>query len=164
MSQTDDSNPFSAKPPTESRLEDLGDEGYVVVVTRAFGPNGEDLIAYEGPEFSGAPGVKILVKQGEIEDEVILSPYYGDPDKIYEAPFEEGEPCELLCPESREPLDKIPKMTSEDGGEYFAIYLTERLEDGEMVAVNNVWGNTDSRIMSEDELLLLLADAEDPDQ
>lgn len=164
MSKSDDSNPFSTKPPTESRLEDLGDDGYVVVVTRAFGPDGEDLMAYEGPKFSGSPGVKLLVKQGDIEDEVILSPYYGDPDKVFEADFVDGEPCELMCPESREPLDKIPGMTSEDGGEYYAVYLTPRLDDGELVAVNNVWGNTNSRIMSEDEMLLLLADAEDPNQ
>ncbi len=164
MSDREDTNPFSTQPPTDSRLEEMGEEGFVVVVTRAFGPDGEDLMAYDGPKFSGSPGVKLLVKQGDIEDEVILSPYYGDPAKVHEAPFEDGKPCELMCPESREPLNKIPGMASEDGGEYYAIYLTPRLEDGELVAINNVWGNTNSRIMSEDELLLLLADAEDPDQ
>lgn len=162
MSDTTEENPFSTEPPTQTRLDEMGKKGYVVVVTRAFGPDGEDLMAYDGPKFSGSPGVKLLVRQGDIEDEVILSPYYGDPDKIYEADFVDGEPCELLCPESKEPLDKIPGMTSEDGGEYFAIYLTDRLQDGELVAVNNVWGNTNSRMMSEDELLLLLAEAEEP--
>ena len=162
MSDRDDSNPFSTRPPTETRLQEMGKEGYLVVVTRAFGPDGEDLMAYDGPKFSGSPGVKLLVRQGDIEDEVVLSPYYGDPAKIYDAPFEKGKPCELLCPDSRQHLDKIPGMTSEDGGEYFAIYLTDRLEDGELVAVNNVWGNTNSRIMSEDEMLLLLAEAEEP--
>lgn len=161
MSERDDSNPFSTRPPTESRLQEMGEEGYLVVVTRAFGPDGEDLMAYDGPKFSGAPGIKLLVRQGDIEDEVFLSPYYGDPDKKFDAPFEEGKPCELLCPESEEPLDKIPGMTSDDGGEYFAIYLTPRLKDGELVAVNNVWGNTNSRIMSEDEMLLLLAEGEE---
>lgn len=164
MSENDTSNPFSNRPPTDTRLQEMGEEGYIVVVTRAFGPDGEDLIAHDGPKFSGSPGVKLLVRQGDVEGEVILSPYYGDPEKIYDAPFKEGESCELLCPESKEPLDKIPGMTSEDGGEYFAIYLTPRLNDGELVAVNNVWGNTNSRIMSEDEMLLLLADAEEPAQ
>lgn len=164
MSQNEDSNPFSTRPPTDSRLEEMGEEGYVVVVTRAFGPNGEDLMADDGPEFSGSPGVKLLVKQGDTEGFVYLSPYYGDPAKVTDTEFEDGTPCELLCPETREHLDKIPGMTSEDGGEYFAIYLTPRLKDGELVAINNVWGNTNSRIMSEDELLLLLADAEDPAQ
>lgn len=162
MSDTNQSNPFSTRPATESRLQAMGDKGFVVVVTRAFGPNGEDLIAHEGPQFSGAPGVKVLVKQGELEDEVVLSPYFGDPDKVFDAPFEEGKRCELFCPDSREPLDQIPGMSSEDGGEYFAIYLTDRLQDGELVAVNNIWGNTNSRMLSEDELLLLLAEAEAP--
>lgn len=165
MADKNEENPFSTKPPTQTRLDEMGKKGYVVVVTRAFGPNGEDLMAYDGPKFSGSPGVKLLVKQGDVEDEVILSPYYGDPAKIYNETFDEGKPCELLCPESREPLDKIPGMTSDDdGGEYFAIYLTDRLQDGELVAVNNIWGNTNSRIMSEDELLLLLAEGEEPEQ
>lgn len=162
MSDNKELNPFSSRPPTDTRLRQMGEKGYVVVVTRAFGPNGEDLIDHDGPEFSGAPGVKLLVKQGDVEGEVLLSPYYGDPEKRVEAPFEDGQACELFCPDSGEPLDKIPGMTAEDGGEYYAIYLTPKLKDGELVAVNNIWGNTNSRIMSEDELLLLLAEAEDP--
>ena len=160
----EETNPFSSRPATESRLQQMGEKGFVVLVTRAFGANGEDLIAQDGPKFSGSPGVKLLVKQGDIEDEVLLSPFYGDPDKIYEAPFEDGKPCELFAPESGEPLDKIPGMSTDDGGEYYAIYLTSRLKEGELVAVNNIWGNTNSRLISEDEMLLLLAEAEDPNR
>lgn len=164
MSDREDATPFSTRPATDTRLQDMGEKGFVVVVTRAFGPDGEDLIAHDGPDFSGAPGVKLLVRQGDVEEEVVLSPYYGDPGKVCDAPFEDGKPCELLCPESKKPLDKIPGMSTEDGGDYYAIYLTPKLQEGELVAVNNIWGNTNSRIMSEDELLLLLADAEDPDR
>lgn len=160
MSENKDSNPFSSRPPTETRLQEMGEKGFVVVVTRAFGPDGEDLMAHEGPKFSGSPGVKLLVKQGDLEEEVVLSPYYGDPDKIHGASFKDGEPCELFCPDSGKPLDKIPGMKTEDGGEYYAIYLTSKLADGELVAVNNIWGNTNSRLMSEDEMLLLLAETE----
>ena len=155
-------NPFASRPATETRLQQMGEKGFVVLVTRAFGANGEDLMDRQGPQFSGAPGVKLLVKQGDLEDEVLLSPYYGDPEKIGGDSFEEGKPCELFAPESGKPLDKIPGMSTEDGGEYYAIYLTDRLKDGELVAVNNIWGNTNSRLMSEDEVLLLLAEAEDP--
>ena len=158
----EESNPFSSRPATETRLQQMGEKGFVVLVTRAFGANGEDLMAQDGPLFSGSPGVKLLVKQGDLEDEVVLSPFYGDPDKLYDADFVEGEPCELFAPSSGEPLDKIPGMSTEDGGEYYAVYLTDRLKDGELVAVNNIWGNTNSRLMSEDEMLLLLAEAEDP--
>lgn len=164
MSDSNESNPFATRPSTQSRLDTMGDKGFVIVITRAFGPNGEDLIAKDGPKFSGTAGVKLLVKQGDLEDEVVLSPYFGDPDKVYDAPFEDGEPCQLFCPDSKEPLDKIPGMSSDEGGDFYAIYLTDSLADGELVAVNNIWGNTSSRMLSEDELLLLLADAEDPAQ
>ncbi len=158
-----ESNPFSSRPATETRLQQMEEKGFVVLVTRAFGANGEDLMDRDGPQFSGSPGVKLLVKQGDLEDEVVLSPFYGDPEKLHDVEFVQGEPCELFAPESGKPLDKIPGMSTEDGGEYYAVYLTDRLQDGELVAVNNIWGNTNSRLMSEDEMLLLLADAEDPD-
>ncbi len=158
---SDNTNEFSDAPDTETRLQDLTDEGrgYVVVCTRAFGPNGEDLIDHEGPRFSGEPGIKIHVKQGDVEEDVVLSPFFGDPSKVWTEDFEEGERCELTVPETGEPLDKIPGMGSEDGGNYYAIYLTEDLEEGELVAVNDIWGNYDSRILSEGELLKAYAEA-----
>ncbi len=145
---------------SELGTRQMGEQGYAIVVTRAFGPEGEDLMDPDGPRFSGAPGVKLLVRQGDVEGEVILSPVYGDPQKIHDADFEPGQPCELICPSTGNHLDKIPGMSSEGGGEYFAIYLTPKLGDGELVAINNVWGNTNSRMMSEDEMLLMLADSE----
>ena len=146
---------------TQTRYEGLSEKDSVQLVTTAYGPAGEDLIDREGPLFSGEPGVKLKVKQGELEELVVLSPFFGDPSKVSEAGFENGKPCEVFCPESGRPLDKIPGMSTEDGGEYYAIYLTERLDKGELVAVNNIWGQTNSRILSEDEVLLLLADAQD---
>ena len=160
MSDKKESNPFASKSSTQTRLQDLSDKGYVVVVTRAFGPGGEDLIAKDGPEFSGEPGVKLVVKQGDLEGEVILSPYYGDPSKMTDTEFEAGTPCELYCPESGTELEKIPGMSTEEGGDFYAIYLTPQLANGEMVAVNNIWGNTKSRILSEDEVLMIFAEKE----
>ena len=153
-------NPFERNEEgTQTRLQAINDEGFVVVVTRAFGPNGEDLVDYDGPLFSGEPGIKLHVEQGDVEDDVVLSPYFGDPSKKWDADFVEGERCELTCPESGEQLDRIPGMVSEDGGHYYAIYLTEKLEEGELVAVSDIWGDTNSRILSEGELLKLYADA-----
>lgn len=159
MSDTKNSNPFATKPSTATRLEGLVERDSVQLVTKAFGPDGEELISKDGELFSGEPGVKLKVKQGDLEDLVILSPFFGDPSKKHDVDFVDGEPCELFCPESGRPLDKIPGMSSEDGGDYYAIYLTSRLDKGELVAVNNIWGNTNSRILSEDEVLLLLADS-----
>ena len=111
-------------------------------------------------EFSGEPGVKLRVKQGDLEEDVILSPYYGDPSKISNAGFKEGVKCELFVPGTDTPLDKLPIPPSEDGGEYYAIYLTEKLDEGELVAINDVWGNYGSRMLSETEILTLYADSE----
>lgn len=161
---SEQSNPFEKRTDTTTRLQALNSEGYVIVVTRAFGPNGEDLIDYDGPRFSGEPGVKIHVKQGDLEEDVILSPYYGDPSKISEAGFIEGVKCELTVPETGAPLDKLPIPPSKDGGEYYAIYLTEKLEGGELVAINDVWGNYGSEMLSENQILELYADAAEQEQ
>ncbi len=155
-------NPFE-KVDTQTRLEALDDRGFVIVVTRAFGPNGEDLIDHDGPKFSGEPGVKLRVRQGDVEEDVILSPYYGDPSKVFDSPFTEGKPCELMVPETGAPLDKIPGMKTDEGGEFFAVYLTPKLKDGELVAINNIWGNTESQMLSEGDILKLYAEMEDPE-
>ncbi len=156
----DGKNEFADRPDTTSRLQAITENGYIVVVTRAYGPNGEDLIAYDGPTFSGEPGVKLHVKQGDKEDDVILSPFFGDPSKVSHVEFDVGKRCELTCPESGEPLAQIPGMGSQDGGHFYAIYLTPKLGEGELVAINDVWGNTNSRILSEGELLKLYAESE----
>lgn len=156
----DSKNEFADRPDTASRLQAITEKGYIVVVTRAYGPNGEDLMAYDGPDFEGEPGVKVHVKQGDKEEDVILSPFFGDPSKVSSVDFEVGKRCELTCPESGVPLDEIPGMAADDGGRFYAIYLTPKLEKGELVAVNDVWGNTNSRILSEGELLKLYAESE----
>ena len=151
-------NPFEKRTDTTTRLQALNEHGYVIVVTRAFGPNGEDLVDYDGPKFSGEPGIKLRVRQGDLEEDVILSPYYGDPSKLSDIGFKEGEKCELFVPSSGKPLDKLPIPPSKDGGEYYAIYLTEKLDGGELVAINDVWGNYGSRMLSEAEIFALYAD------
>lgn len=154
----DQNNPFDDRLDTMTRLQPLQDKGYVIVVTRAYGPNGEDLMDHEGPKFSGEAGVKLRVKQGDVEEDVVLSPFYGDHSKVSSAPFKEGVPCELYVAGTTTPLDKIPGMETADGGEYFAIYLTPKLKEGELVAINNIWGNYTSQMLDEGELLAMLGD------
>jgi hypothetical protein len=153
-------NKFADRPDTATRLQAINEKGYVVLVTRAYGPNGEELMAEDGPNFSGEAGVKIRVTQGELEEDVLLSPFFGDPSKISNVDFEDGKRCELTCPKSGAPLDRLPGMTSGDGGYFYAIYLTPKLGKGELVAVSDVWGETNSRILSEGELLKLYAESE----
>lgn len=151
-------NPFLRKDATHTRLQSLNEQGTIMVVARAYGSDGEDLIDREGPLFSGEPGVKLRVKQGDVVEDVVLSPFYGDASKVSSQPFEAGKACELFSPKSGAPLDRIPGMKTKEGGEYFAVYLTPKLSGGELVAINNIWGNTDSQMLSEREVLLLLAE------
>ncbi|MEZ4461053.1 MAG: hypothetical protein R3E66_15280 [bacterium] len=115
---------------------------------------------HDGPKFSGEAGVKLRVKQGDVSEDVILSPFYGDHSKISSAPFKEGERCELFVAGTDTPLDRIPGLGDSEDGEYFAIYLTSKLKEGELVAINNIWGNYTSQMLSEGELLTLLGERE----
>ncbi len=144
---------------TYSRLQAVTKSGHVVLVTQAFGPNGESLIDHSGPLFSGEPGVKIHVKQGTLEEDVVLSPYFGDSAKVSTLPFVDGEECELSVPGSGASFNRLP-LKSKDGSSFFAIYLTSDLQNGTLVAINNVWGNHTSKMLDEMEYMTLLMEAE----
>ena len=153
-------NPFSERPDTMSRFAGLKDGNQVIIVTQAYGPDGESLMDDGEHRFSGEAGIKLKVVQGDIEDEVILSPFFGDPSKIHNVDFEEGVRCELFCATTGTPLDEIPELRTEEGGHYYAVYLTPKLQDGETVAVNDIWGNPRSRLLSEGEMLSVIAELE----
>ncbi len=144
---------------TYSRLEAVSKTGHLVLVTQAFGPNGENLIDHDGPLFSGEPGVKVHVKQGDLEEDVVLSPYFGDNAKFATLPFVEGVKCELSVPGTDVPLPLLP-LKSKDGSSFFAVYLTDGLKKGSLVAINDVWGNTTSKMLDEMEYMTLLMEAE----
>ena len=153
-------NEFSKRPSTLTRYQGLNEDGMLIVVTQAYGPNGESLMDEEGDHlFSGEAAIRLRVRQGDLVDDVLLSPFYGDPSKFSNTEFEPGKSCELFCPKTDTPLELIPGLVTEEGGSYYAIYLTDKLQDGEMVAINDVWGNTSSRILGEGDVLFLLAEA-----
>lgn len=145
---------------TYSRLQAVSKSGHVVLVTQAFGPNGENLIDHKGPLFSGEPGVKLHVKQGNLEEDVVLSPYFGDTAKFSTLPFVEGEKCILTIPGTDISLPQLP-LTSKDGSSFFAIYLTDGLKNGSLVAINDVWGNHTSKMLDEMEYMTLLMETEE---
>ena len=150
---------------TASRLSALRDDEVAIIVTQAFGPTGESLMDDDpnGPRFSGERGVRVRVRQGDVDEIVVLSPFFGDPSKIAPADFEEGVRCDLLCPISGEPLDRIKGMETPEGGSYFAIYLTPDLEGGDLVAVNDIWGDTTSQLLDEANLLRVYAETGEMD-
>ena len=157
-----ENNEFAERPLTETRYDyALRTTEEIIIVTRAYGPNGEDLMDTSDHRFSGEVGVRLKVRQGDVEDEVVLSPFFGDPSKLFGDAFESGKRCELFVPGTDTPLDRIPGMTTPNGGQYYALYLSPKLGDGELVAINDVWNDPTSRMVSEGELLVIYAELED---
>jgi len=117
-----------------------------------FGPKGDSLVSPD-VTFDGYPAVSVLVRSGEREGLVYLSPIHGDDRKSGMTDLEPGARCELLCPVSKEPLDRVGDLENDEGTRYYAIYLTPQLSAGSMVAVSDEWGHYHSRIVDNFELI-----------
>lgn len=128
-------------------------DGVLVVVTQAFGPNGDSIVGISDVEFDGFPAVTLLVRAGGREGLVHLSPIHGDHRKEGLDGLESGTKCELFCPVSKKPLDCVGQVDEDSDAEYFALYLTKQLSDGEMVALSDTWGDYHSRIVDNFELI-----------
>lgn len=125
----------------------------IVIVTQAFGPGGDDLVAASTVDFDGYPGIPIRVKTADDDGIVHLSPFHGDRRKVGMDDIPAGTKCELLCPVSGKPLDAVGTVAEGSNADYFAVYLTSRLSEGEMVAISDVWGDYHSRIIDNFELI-----------
>lgn len=124
----------------------------VVIVTQAFGPTGESLMSSEAT-FDGQPSVTLRVKGAGREGLVHLSPFHGDRRKTGFLDFPPGTKCELYCPISGKRLDFVGRVSPDSPADFYAIYLTKRLSEGEMVAISDVWGDYHSRIVDNFELI-----------
>lgn len=124
-----------------------------VVVTQAFGPNGDNLVGVSDVTFDGHPAVTIGVRAGGREGLVHLSPIHGDSRKQGMTDIAAGTRCELFCPVSKQPLDLVGEVEDGSGARYYAIYLTPQLSRGSMVMVSDVWGHYHSRIIDDFELI-----------
>jgi len=133
----------------------------IIIVTQAYGPGGETLIGASEQTFSGYPAVSLWVRAGDQEGMVHLSPVHGDHRKTTDLNIPEGTRCELMCPISKTPLDRLGKVLPNSDAEFFAIYLSPRLTQGAMVAVSDIWGDFHSRIVDNYELISVWADASD---
>jgi hypothetical protein len=134
------------------RVQEERDDVFIVV-TQAFGPNGDNLVGLSDVTFDGFPAVTLKLKVGEREGLVHLSPFHGDPRKQGFTDIPEGAKCELSCPVSGKRLDHMGKVSEDGGADYYAIYLTPDLNRGEMVAISDVWGDYHSRIIDGAELI-----------
>ena len=141
--------------------DELTVDDVMVVVNQAYGPTGESLIGVSEEKFDGFPAVTLLVKAGDREAQVHLSPIHGDRRKRGLDDLPAGTKCELLCPVTRKPLDRVGPVVDGGDADYYAIYLTPKLGAGSAIYVSDVWGHHHSRIVDNNELISYWAAAEE---
>ncbi len=124
----------------------------IIIVTQAFGPKGDNLVGLSDVTFDGFAAVTVGVRVNGEEGLVHLSPFHGDSRKAGFLQIPSGSRCELFCPVSGEQLDYVGNLKN-DGAGYYAIYLTEDLSQGDMVALSDIWGDYQSRIIDHEELI-----------
>lgn len=132
-----------------------------IVVSQAFGPTGENLVGVTDVKFDGNPAITLMVRSGDREELVHLSPIHGDGRKKGLEGLAIGSKCELLCAVSKKPLDRIGKVVDNGDAEYFAIYLTPKLDRGSTIYISDVWGHHHSRVVDNNELISYWAATED---
>lgn len=124
-----------------------------IVITQAYGPNGDQLVGISDQAFDGYPALTLLVRGDGLEGEVHLSPIHGDDRKTGLTDIPVGTKLELLCPVSKRPLEIVESIEGDVDGDYCALYLTKSLSKGSMILVSNVWGHYHSRVVDEFELI-----------
>lgn len=140
-------------PEQHASLSPLG-EGITVVVTQAYGPAGDSLVGLGGVSFDGYSAVTLLLRLPDGREGLVhLSPIHGDTRKTGLTDIAPGTRCELLCPVSRRPLEKVGPVDDGSGADYYALYLTPRLSRGDAVMVSDVWGHFHSRIIDGNEVI-----------
>ena len=139
------------KDSSEAHVEVQGD--VLIIVTQAYGPDGDNLVGISDVTFDGFEAVTLKLRAGDLEGLVHLSPFHGDRRKAGLTDIPVGTKCELLCPVSGKPLDHLGKVDESSEADYYALYLTPRLSAGEVVAISDIWGDYHSRIVDNSELI-----------
>ncbi len=142
----------------ESHVEVKDD--VIIIVTQAFGPSGDNLVGISDVEFDGFPAVTLLLRADGREGLVHLSPFHGDRRKAGFTDIPNGTKCELLCPVTKKSLDHLGKVDEQNAADYYALYLTQDLTRGEVVAISDIWGDYHSRIVDHSELISAWAGSE----
>lgn len=130
-----------------------------IIVTQAYGPTGENLVGLSDVTFDGHAAVTLLLRTPDGREGLVhLSPIHGDDRKAGFTDIAAGTRLELLCPVTRQPLDRVGDVEGDLSAGYFAIYLTPQLTESSMVMVSDVWGHYHSRIIDNFELISWWAD------
>lgn len=138
-------------PSPDSFIEEVDD--VIIQVTQAFCPKGHNLVRNHEILFDGAPGISLWVSDGQTEGEVILSPYHGDHARKGLVDFQVGQQLTIACPECRTELPSLAECSCGDHASLFGLYLTPKLDDGDVVALCNVWGCHRSKVFDQFQLL-----------
>src|SRR5690554_7065562 len=98
---------FDIRPETSSRLRAISEKGYIVVVTQAYGPNGEDLMDHSGRTFSGEPGGKLRFTQADKTADAFRGPFLVNPPKFTDGGFKAGRGACLSVRQAARRLDQF---------------------------------------------------------
>ena len=140
-------------PPQPEGAQSMSDR-VTLVVTQAYGPQGDNLVGFSDVKFNGHAAISLLVRAPDgREGFVHLSPVHGDPRKTGFTDIAPGTRCTLLCPVSRRPLDKMGPVDDGSGADYYALYLTPKLSKGHAVAITDIWDHFHSRIVDDEALI-----------
>ncbi len=127
--------------------------GVTVVVTQAYGPRGDSLVGVSDVVFDGHPAVTLKVRANGKEGLVHLSPIHGDRRKAGFVDIPANTSCELFCPVSGEPLDRLGAVDDGSGANYYAIYMTKQLSKGTCVMITDMWEHYHSRIVDDNAVI-----------
>ncbi|AKI98691.1 hypothetical protein ATI61_10687 [Archangium gephyra] len=140
-------------PQQHDSLQAISDN-VTLVVTQAFGPGGDNLVGFSDVKFNGYPAVTLLLRTPDGREGLVhLSPIHGDKRKTGFIDITPGTRCELLCPVTRRPLDRLGPVDDGSGATYYALYLTPKLSRGHAVAVTDIWDHFHSRIVDDEAVI-----------
>ena len=135
------------------------EQGVQIVVSKAFGPQGDNLVGVSDVTFDGFPAVSLLIKTEDGQEGVVhLSPIHGDSRKTGFTDISPGTRLSLYCPVSKEPLERVEDIDDAYGAGYYALYRTEALSRGAMIMVSDIWGHYHSRVIDDFELIAAWAE------
>jgi hypothetical protein len=129
-------------------------DGIAIMVTRAFCPNGHNLVKDRSVLFGGHPGISLILETPDWSGEVVLSPFQGDAGKwgLSEA-FPVGTLFTIRCPICKVALPVVSECGCEGNGKLVGLYLRPDLRDGDLVMVCNRLGCRRSKILDSYQIL-----------
>ena len=140
--------------PAESQSLPPLSDGVTLVVTQAFGPGGDNLVGFSEVRFNGYPAITVLVRTPEGREGLVhLSPIHGDTRRQGFTAIADGTRCTLLCPATRRPLERLGAVDDGSGAVYHALYLTPRLSSGHAIALSDIWGHFNSRLVDDEAVI-----------